>query len=130
MSKPIYLTSLNSTQRSFFGYIFDPDFGIYKMKMLVQENSEKLEIPFHHPFWLVDKVSMLDFIESEKDRHPIFFHYPGFDIVTDYSCIEPIPDGHLHFLFHQSVWSQHILKIKLLKWNVIEQDFELIKSWP
>ncbi len=127
---PLHLTSLNPTQRSFFGYIFDPEYGNFKMKMLIDDNSKELEIPFHYPFWLVDRVSILDFIDREKDRLPIFFHYPGFAVETDYSCIEPIPDGHMHFLLHQSVWTQHIIKIKLLKWNVVKQNFELIKSWP
>lgn len=127
---PLHITSFDSTQRSFFEYIFDPEYGNFKMKMLIQENPKEKEIPFHYPSWLVDKVSIFNFIEWEKNRLPIFFHYPCFAIETDYSCIEPIPDGHMHFLLHQNVWTQHILSIKLLRWNVIEMKFEMIKSWP
>lgn len=56
---PLHITSFDSTQRSFFEYIFDPEYGNFKMKMLIQENPKEKEIPFHYPSWLVDKVSIL-----------------------------------------------------------------------
>lgn len=127
---PLILTSLDRTQRSFFGYIFDEEYGHFKMKWPIKFETHEEKIPFRYPFWLVDRVSMFDFVENEKDRLQIFMHYDLFAIKTDYSCIEPIPNGHLHFLISFNIISQHVSSIKLLRWNVLKQEFELKKKWP
>jgi hypothetical protein len=43
--------------------------------------------------------------------------------------IEPIPDGHLHFIIAKSMLSGLVAGLSLKRWDAKQNEFQLIKKW-
>jgi dTDP-4-dehydrorhamnose reductase len=55
--------------------------------------------------------------------------FPSRVIRPKYSVLDPIPNGHLHFIISKSMLSGHVNSLNLQRWNAHEQVFQRIKQW-
>jgi len=106
----------------------DPIWGHLTMKWAVKVGVEAT-IPFHYPEGLVERVTLAEFAEQEAHRLPIFLGASHSGISPKYSVLDPIPDGHLHFIISKSMLSGHVHSLNLQRWDANEQVFQRIKQW-
>jgi hypothetical protein len=119
---------IETAKGCFYRMMKDPIWGHLTMKWPVKAGLEA-PIPFHYPEGLVERVTLAEFAEQEAHRLPIFLGASYIGISPKYSVLEPIPDGHLHFIISKSMLSGHVHSLNLQRWDANEQVFQRIKQW-
>jgi len=119
---------IETSKKCFYQMMKDPIWGHLTMKWLVKDGVEA-PLPFHYPEGLVERVTHAEFVAQEVHRLPIFLGASHIGIHPKYSVIDPIPDGHLHFIILKSMLSGHVNSLNLQRWNANEQAFQRIKKW-
>ena len=119
---------IETSKGCFYNMMKDPTWGHLKMKWLSTKAFTPY-LPFHVPDGLVQKVEKKEFdLREDAERLPIFLG-SQFGINPRYSVIEPIPDGHLHFIIAKSMLSGHVAGLSLKQWDAKQNEFQLIKKW-
>ena len=76
-----------------------------------------------------EQKRIFQFVEQEAHRLPIFLGASHSGISPKYSVLDPIPDGHFHFIISKSMLSGHVNSLNLQRWDAHEQVFQRIKQW-
>ena len=120
--------SIETSKGCFYKMMRDPTWGHLKMKWPLGTDGA-FDPPFNFPEGLVEGVTKAEFIEQESHRLPIFMGATHIGANPRNSVIEPIPDGHLHFIIAKSMLSGHVAGLSLKQWDAKQNDFQLIKKW-